>query len=161
MTGFDSGNIQLVKQANLSQCWYASASMMYLYRQKTIPGLSALQVRDAADEGMWSFSAMQVLVNQFHFKAIAPPDLGLLDSSLLAALMMSVSGPVLCMGEYQPGVAGAGHVVVVYKVDAGSDTVYYADPFEPRFKEMEFKVFNRKLFKEMTPSCMMWLEGAR
>src|SRR5262249_36289936 len=149
MTGFDAGNIQLVKQANLSQCWYASAGMMYLYRRKPIPVLSTLQVGDAADEGMWSFSAMEVLVNQFHFKAIAPNDLALLDSSLLAALMMSVSGPVLCMGEYQPGVAGAGHVIVVYKVDADADAVYYADPFEPRFKEMEFKVFNRKLYKEM------------
>jgi len=68
---------------------------------------------------------------------------------------LSVASPLVCMGEYQPGVAGAGHVVVVNRVT--DTTVYYADPFEPQMKEMDFSTFNRKLFKEMDPSCVMWL----
>jgi hypothetical protein len=59
------------------------------------------------------------------------------------------------MGEYRPGAPGAGHMVMVYRVT--NTTVYYADPFEPQLKAMDFPVFNRKLFKEMDPSCMMWL----
>jgi hypothetical protein len=148
------GGVTPVKQANKAQCWYASATMAYRHRGKPDPVMVG---GDAADEGMWSFSAMEVLVNKYGFTPIDKKILKLAEfsSKLLGALMLSVECPLVCIGEYQPGVRGAGHVVVVYRVT--KTTVYYIDPFEPREKEMSFEDFNRKLFKEMDPSCVMWL----
>ncbi len=146
--------VPLVKQANKAQCWYASACMVYGFRGKPAPKMPA---GDAGDEGMWSFLAMDILVQQFGFKAIEKETLKLphFDAEMFGCLMLSVKCPLVCMGEYQPGVAGAGHVVVVYRVT--DTTVYYNDPFEPRQKEMDFPLFNKKLFKEMDPSCAMHL----
>lgn len=148
------GGVPLVKQANKAQCWYASASMVYGFRGKAAP---KMPVGDAGGEGMWSFMAMDILVQQFGFKAIEKEVLHLpeFDAEMFGALMLSVECPLVCMGAYQPGVASAGHVVVVYRVT--DQNVYYNDPFEPRQKEMDFATFNRKLYREMDPSCVMWL----
>src|SRR5215831_13032642 len=137
------GNVALVKQANAAQCWYASATMVYQYRGRTAPPMPD---GDAANEGMWSFSALDVLVGRFGFTAIDKKILKnpSFDAEGFGGLLLSVASPLVCMGEYQPGVAGAGHVVVVYRVT--DTTVYYADPFEPRTKEMDFSTFNGKLF---------------
>jgi len=148
------GPVTLVKQANAAQCWYASATMVCRYRGKTVPPVPD---GDAANEGLWSFSALDVLVRSFGFTGIDKEILKnpSFDAEAFGALLLSVASPLVCMGEYQPGVAGAGHVVVVNRVT--DTTVYYADPFEPQMKEMDFSIFNRKLFKEMDPSCVMWL----
>ena len=148
------GGVIPVKQVNKAQCWYASATMVYQYRGKPAPPMPQ---GDAAAEGLWSFSAMEVLVSTYGFTAIDKNTLKLpeFDAEFFGALLLSIECPLVCMGEYQPGVRGAGHVVVVYRVT--DNTVYYIDPFEPRTKEMSFDIFNGKLFKEMDPSCVMWL----
>lgn len=155
MANYDAGKVKLVKQANNAQCWYASACMMYGFRGKKIKAIGDLGAGDASDEGLWTFAAAGVLVSKLGFKSVPSGDLKGLSSELLAALMMSVKGPMLCLGEYQPGVPGAGHAMVVYKVSG--ETVHYADPFEPREKEIAFGTFNSKLFKEMSPSCCLWI----
>lgn len=66
--------------------------------------------------------------------------------------LFRVAWPLVCLGEYRPGFR---RLVTVYRVT--NTTVYYANSFEPRLKEMDFSIFNRKLFKEMDPSCVMWL----
>jgi hypothetical protein len=148
------GGVPLVQQANKAQCWYASACMAYGFLGKPAP---AMPPGDAGDEGLWSFMAMDLLVRQFGFKSIEKDALNLpgFDAEMLGALMLSAKCPLVCMGAYQPGVAMAGHVVVLYRVT--DTTVYYNDPFEPRQKEMDFSTFNKKLYREMDPSCVMWL----